>query len=226
MTNKRQTKVKHIIRIAAFGVFFLLLMTGIYWLGFRWVGLFILLSVSAFFSAIYLIRQPKPEKEFKGLATVFSCLGGCILLTFSILPGVVFPQSDPLVPTGPYTVGTTSVTLVDVARVDPFSQAGENRKLSVQFWYPNVDNGSGDFPLAVFSHGAFGYRGSNLSTFEELASNGYVVCSIDHSYHAFFAKHADGSTTFLKNIISWELDRRDAVEINKALKSLQDENHL
>ncbi len=30
----------------------------------------------------------------------------------------------------------------------------------------------------------------------------------------------------LVNIISWELDRRDAVEINKTLKSLQDENHL
>lgn len=197
MTRKRQTQVKHIMRIAAFAIFSLLLMTGVYWWGFRWMGLFILLFIFAVFSAVYFVRQPKPEREFKGLFTVFSCLSGCILLAFSILPGVLFPQFAPLVPTGPYTVGTTSVTLVDGSRVDPFSQAGDNRKLSVQFWYPNVDNGSDDFPLAVFSHGAFGYRGSNLSTFEDLASNGYVVCSIDHSYHAFFAKHADGSTTLV-----------------------------
>ncbi|MBQ5851909.1 MAG: hypothetical protein IIW54_14020, partial [Lachnospiraceae bacterium] len=36
-----------------------------------------------------------------------------------------------------------------------------------------------DFPLVVFSHGAFGYYESNTSTYMELASNGYVVeCSM------------------------------------------------
>jgi predicted dienelactone hydrolase len=195
ITKNRQTTVKHIMRISAFILFSLLLVTGVYTWGFRWMGLFLFLAVLTIISAIYFIRKPKAEKKFKSLTAVFSCINGCVLLTFCILPGILFPQFKPVAPTGPYAVDTTSVTFVDAARVDPYSEMGENRKLTVQFWYPDVDEGSGEFPLAVFSHGSFGYRGSNLSTFEDLASNGYVVCSIDHSYHAFFVQHTDGSTT-------------------------------
>ncbi len=195
-TKNRQTKVKHITRVAAFGFFCLLLLSGVYWWGFRWMGLFILLAVLALISVIYFIRKPKEEKAYKAYKAVLSCINGCILLTFCILPGIMFPQFKPVASTGSYAVETTSVTLVDENRVDPFSETGENRKLTVQFWYPAVE-GSKKFPLAVFSHGAFGYRGSNRSTFLDLASNGYVVCSIDHSYHAFFAQHTDGSTTLV-----------------------------
>jgi len=38
----------------------------------------------------------------------------------------------------------------------------------------------------------FGIKTSNTSTFMELASNGYVVCSIDHPYHSLFTIGADG----------------------------------
>lgn len=197
VTKSRQTKLKHIIRIVTLAVFSLLLATGVYWWGFRWLALFILLFVLAALGVVYFIRQPTAEKEYKTFSSILSCLAGCALLAFAILPGILFPQFRPMVPTGPYAVTTTSVTFVDVSRVEPFSQAGENRKLSVQFWYPDIDEGSDEFPLVLFSHGSFGYRGSNLSTFEDLASNGYVVCSIDHSYHAFFAQHTDGSTALV-----------------------------
>ena len=213
-TKKRQTKVKHIIRIVAFAIFSLLLVMGVYWWGFRWIGLFILLAILAIFSIKYFIQQPKTEKEYKSLTTVLSCISGCILLTFCILPGILFPQFNPVSSTGPYPVGTTSVTFMDTSRVDPFSKTEENRKLTVQFWYPAIKEGSSTFPLAVFSHGAFGYRGSNRSTFEDLASNGYVVCSIDHSYHAFFAQHNDATATlvnmdFLNDAISITNDDYD-----------------
>jgi len=196
-TKKSQTRVKHIIRITAFAMFSLLLVAGVYWWGIHWMGLFIMLSILAIFSVIYFIRWSKVEKEFKRLSAVLSCISGCILLTLCILPGILFPQFEAVASTGSYAVNTANVTFVDTSRTDPFSEKGENRKLTVQFWYPNVDEGSDTFPLAVFSHGSFGYRGSNLSTFEDLASNGYVVCSIDHSYHAFFAQHTDGSTTLV-----------------------------
>ena len=196
-TKNRQSKVKHIMRIAAFAIFSLFLITSVYWWGFRWIGLFILLAVFAIFSAIYFIKPPKEEKEYRCLTAVLSCINGCVLLTICILPGILFPQFNPVASTGPYAVDTTSVTFVDTSRVDPFSETGENRKLTVQFWYPAVEEGSNTFPLAIFSHGSFGYRGSNLSTFKDLASNGYVVCSIDHSYHAFFVQHNDGSTTLV-----------------------------
>lgn len=50
----------------------------------------------------------------------------------------------------------------------------------------------GKFPLVVFSHGANGVRRSNLSTYHKLASHGYVVCSIDHTYHSFFTEQEEG----------------------------------
>ena len=197
VTKDCQTRVKHIMRISAFGIFSLLLVAGLYWWSFRWTGLFILLAILTVFSALYFIRKPKAEKGYKTWRAVLSCINGCILLTFCILPGILFPQFKPVAPTGTYAVETKSVTLVDASRIDPYSEKGDNRKLTVQFWYPADGEDSKDYPLAVFSHGAFGYRGSNLSTFENLASNGYVVCSIDHSYHAFFAKHTDGSTALV-----------------------------
>ncbi len=197
VTKNRQLKVKNIMRLAAFAIFSLLLAIGVYWWSFRWIGLFILLAILSIFSAIYFIKKPKTQKEHKTLPAVLSCVSGCILLTICILPGILFPQFNPVASTGHYTINTTSVTFVDTSRIDPFSKTGENRKLTVQFWYPTVKEGSNTFPLTIFSHGAFGYRGSNRSTFENLASNGYVVCSIDHSYHSFFAKHTDGSTTLV-----------------------------
>lgn len=197
VTKNCQLKVKNIMRLAAFAIFSLLLATGVYWWGFRWIGLFLLLAILSIFSVIYFIRKPKTQKQHKSLPAVFSCISGCILLTICILPGILFPQFNSVKATGHYTINTTSVTFVDTSRIDPFSKTGENRKLTVQFWYPTVKEGSNTFPLTIFSHGSFGYRGSNLSTFENLTSNGYVVCSIDHSYHSFFAKHTDGSTTLV-----------------------------
>jgi len=196
-TKNWQTKATHLGRIAAFITFSLLTVAGVYWWGFRWMGLFLLLGVLAVFSALYFARHTKKEKQYRGLRAVFSCISGCLLVSFCILPGILFPQFKEVAPTGSFDVATQSVTLADESRADPFSQSCESRKLTVQFWYPSDAENTDSFPLVVFSHGAFGFRGSNLSTFKDLASNGYVVCSIDHSYHSFFARHADGSGTLV-----------------------------
>ncbi len=197
ITKNTQTKFRHIVRIAAFAVFTLLLITGVYWWGFRWMGLFILLAILAVLSAAYFLKPARKEKEYKALTTVLSFINGCVLLALCILPGILFPQFKAIAQTGSFEVDTKSITYVDANRIDPFSQTGENRKLTVQFWYPSIEKSEDTFPLVVFSHGAFGYRDSNVSTFENLAGNGYVVCSIDHSSHAFFAKHVDGSMTLV-----------------------------
>lgn len=223
ITKNLMTKKKHVIRLSAFAAFSLLLVTGVYWWGFRWIGLFIVLAISAIISIIYILKKPKTVKQYKSLNAILSCISGCILLTFCILPGIIFPQLKQVAPTGPYSVDTTSITLVDDSRVDPFSEAGEKRKLTVQFWYPAVREGQDKYPLAVFSHGSFGYRGSNLSTFIGLASNGYVVCSIDHSYHAFFTQHDDGST----ELVNMEF-LNDAVNITNGAydeKTTYDKTH-
>lgn len=65
-----------------------------------------------------------------------------------------------------------------------------------------------------FRIGAFGFRGSNYSTFMELASNGYVVCSIDHTYQSFFTMQTDGKVSivdqgFLNDAIAVQSDDYD-----------------
>jgi predicted dienelactone hydrolase len=49
--------------------------------------------------------------------------------------------------------------------------------------------------VVVFSHGAFGVRNSNTTTFLELASRGFIVASIDHPYHCKISI-AENRTTF------------------------------
>ncbi len=217
ITKDRQTRALHLLRIGAFAAFSILLLSGVYWWGFRWMGLFALLGILAAISAVSLLhpRSGKSEKPFKRRTAVLRCINGCVLLAFCILPGMLFPQSPALQPTGGYDVASHSVTYVDAARKDPFSTEGESRKLTVQLWYPTNADSSVTYPLVVFSHGSFGYRGSNRSTFEDLASNGYVVCSIDHSSHSFFAQHTDGATTlvnteFLNDVLQATNDKLDA----------------
>jgi len=40
------------------------------------------------------------------------------------------------------------------------------------------------YPVILFSHGGFSFNTQNLSTFEELASQGYIVLAVSHTYEA------------------------------------------
>ncbi len=56
---------------------------------------------------------------------------------------------------------------------------------------PLVDKAK--YPLIIFSHGKGGYKSQNTVQFEELASHGYVVVSVDHSYDAVITVFSDGT---------------------------------
>lgn len=107
---------------------------------------------------------------------------GIIFLIVAAFYLLLFPPYSSLPVTGEYPVKSASYTIGE-----------EPRRLTIEFWYPDTPIADAGFPLVVFSHGAFGFRGSNYSTFMELASNGYVVCSIDHTGQSIFTKHTDGS---------------------------------
>ena len=114
-----------------------------------------------------------------------------------LLPAIIFPQYKEPKASGSYDVATATYTYTDNIRVDPYSKDGQKRFVNVQFWYPKNTNEKG--PLILFSHGSYGVRISNESTYRNLASNGYIVCSLDHPYQSFFTQSIDGTTTLVNS---------------------------
>lgn len=192
LTGLCKEDLRNVVRVGELVLFILLEMVGVIRPGFQWNMLFVVLLLRASMAAWYFLRKKiKKEKIFTKKHVIMSMIRVSLLFVFAVFPAMLFPQFRPVAPTGSYEVKTVSYTLTDADRLETFSEGEENRSVTIQFWYPEMTDDK--LPLVVFSHGAFGFRGSNLSTFEDLASNGYVVCSIDHSYHSFFTSQTDGS---------------------------------
>lgn len=195
MVYRLRTKEYHEDQKKMLSIGFLTLLTlvtllSIVEFGFRWNMLFFVLFIKAVYGVWYLVRgKYKNPKLFRKKYVIMSSINNCFLFFFALIPAMLFPQFEPITITGDKPVNTVSYTITDQDRTDPYSNEN-HRNITIQFWFPENQNKT--YPLLIFSHGAFGFRGSNASTFENLASNGYVVCSIDHTYHSFFTKHSDG----------------------------------
>ena len=165
----------------------------------RLTGILVTLAVLAFIAALaILIRRKKEEGAVRKSKVIVSCVLSVLLIGFSLVPAFVFTGYNGLPTSGGYDVKETSAILIDHTRTDSFENDGSSREVPVHFYYPETKDGSMErFPLIVFSHGAFGYYQSNTSTYMELASNGYVVASLDHPHHAFFTKDTDGKTVIV-----------------------------
>jgi len=214
MTRDNHREEKGVISIALLALFGILLVTGVYEWSFRYAALMLVLVIQAIVGAIILIR--KKEVEYRLGKNITRYLRNCFIFTFALFLAIIFPQYAQPEITGSYEVATAKYTWTDSSRVDEFSQSGENRALTVEFWYP--DNADKTYPLVVFSHGAFGFSGSNYSTFAELASNGYVVASIGHTYQAFYTMDTSGKLTIVNN----DFIKR-ASEINAVHDTLHEE---
>lgn len=138
------------------------------------------------------MKVKENKKTSKKIWIVLAIIAGIILAAAVVIPKLLFPAYQEPVVTGDHQVQEELFTWVDESRVETFSDTGEKRALTVKFWYPKEE---GNYPLVVFSHGAFGVIDSNYSTCKELASNGYVVASIAHPYHAMFVEDANGKVT-------------------------------
>jgi dienelactone hydrolase len=191
VTKNNYREEKGIVSIGLLVLFALLVFTGVYEWSFRYAALLIVLVIQALIGALAIIR--KKDKEYKLSKSIFRFVGRSMLFTFALFLAILCPQYQPLKTTGAYEVATAKHTWVDNSRLDAYSDSGENRALTVEFWYPN--NADQKYPLVIFSHGAFGFSGSNYSTFVELASNGYVVASIGHTNQAFYTMSVDGKLT-------------------------------
>ncbi|CAM4105148.1 lipase [Kibdelosporangium persicum] len=131
-------------------------------------------------------------------------------------------------PTGPYSVGTADLHLVDHDRTDPWaSPPGQPRELMVSLWYParpapdrptrhltsgvaafydqnsgsvglnpgvadfagtrtharaRAAAGPGDRPVVLYSPGGGQSRAFGTTLVEDLASRGFVVVTVDHTF--------------------------------------------
>ena len=140
----------------------------------------------------WLRSRGREEGETKAGPAAANCTASILLIALLLVPAFVFTGYNGLPVSGQHPIAEASAILVDSARTDPFEQDGSFREVPVHFYYP-ADAAEGEqFPLVVFSHGAFGYYQSNTSTYRELASSGYVVAALDHPHHAFFTKDTDG----------------------------------
>jgi dienelactone hydrolase len=189
MTHSSNTKSRSILRIGAFAAFIAFFLASVFQWSFRWYGLAALLLVWSVLGALTLIRGKQDGARFRPQLIVLKAIAMLALMAIAAIPALVFPQYEQPVVTGKHEVATVNYTYTDESRIETFATTGGSRTVNVQLWYPR--DSSDRYPLVVFSHGAFGWKASNTSTFVELASNGYVVCSIDHPYHALYTIGAD-----------------------------------
>lgn len=156
---------------------------------------FVLLMRAAAALIAYYIKGRKASGQKSKAGAVLSAVGGMLILALSLMPAFLFTGYEGLETTGAYEVRQVKAILVDENRTEMFETDGSKREVPVYFYYPTTENaGESVYPLVIFSHGAFGYYQSNTSTYMELASNGYVVMSLDHPYHSFFTEDTEGKT--------------------------------
>lgn len=128
-----------------------------------------------------LIKKRWLKKRLNVVATI-----AIVFIAFAV---ILFPNLGSVKTTGEYSYASSVLELTDSSRTEEFKSDGSFRKLSVLIYYPDADGiENNSCPLIVFSHGGISTKTSNLSLFEELASHGYVVVSIDHTYHALSAE--------------------------------------
>ena len=208
-----------IVTVIEFLVLLLMVLFPVTYMKWRFVCALALLGVRVVFAGIrFLVKGKKVQGGVKKSARIVCCGLSVLFMACSLVPAFLFANYNGLEVSGEYEMKECSAILVDSRRVDEFENDGSNREVPVHFYYPEAE---GEFPLVVFSHGAFGYYQSNFSTYAELASNGYVVAALDHPHHAFFTKDSSG-----KVIIVDMKFITDAVELSNAEKMSENEAFL
>jgi dienelactone hydrolase len=191
VTKSYQRKMRSGLRIAEFSLFVLFTLLSVIEWSTRWKLFALFLFVNALLG-IWQLMYGK-HTHYNVARVIVKTISMLLVISIALTPALLFPQYKLPNATGEYNVATATYTYSDQNRIESFTNTGEHRKVNVEFWYPG--NAEGTYPLVVFSHGSFGVKKSNESTFRQLASHGYVVCSIDHPYHSSFTVDSNGKAT-------------------------------
>ena len=189
---------------------------------FQWFMLFVLMFIFIIFGTFGLIKylRKKDDAPFRKGKVIGRTILKSFLWLFAIVPLLIFPPYKDITTTGGYTdIGRKVYTWTDESRVETLDDSGSKRNVTVTFYYP--EEATEKCPLVIFSHGAFGFEKSNYSSYAELVSNGYIVASISHTYHAFFTEEADGTTKIVNTDFIQE-----AVDATNGEYSIEDEYQL
>jgi len=66
-----------------------------------------------------------------------------------------------------------------------------------------------EFPIIIFSHGLGGNRTQNTANIESLASNGYIVYAIEHTFDANITVFNDSTSHPFKSYLSDDVDKEE-----------------
>ena len=173
--------------------------------------IYILLIVFLLLCAVMGVFRKK-TKRF--LNVIHIIVPGILLVTvmyFWVFPLWSFPET-----TGRYDIASVFCTYIDESRVETYEKTGAKRWLNVKIWYPqNYTQDNYTCPLIVFSHGSFGIKESNESLYRELASHGYIVCAIDHTYQCLSTVDANGAKVKLDNSYMKQVMTASDSDVNK-----------
>lgn len=189
-------------------------------LGFRFKGIFFLLITKVIISGIIALCRRKAKGNKNKISAVISTILVSLLFIGASLPSFIFADYKGIETSGKYEVANSNGIIIDESRLEEFEEDGSYRELPVHVYYPANAISKESFPIVFFSHGSFGYYESNHSTYNELASNGYVVVSMDHPYHAFYCKDTSGKvitvdTGFINDVMGINSENVDEEEILK-----------
>lgn len=204
-TKSTQAKARCLLRLLTLAGFVILFILSLRTWSFRYyaiaAGLILLVAINLF---TYFRKR---ATTYRLRRILLNALAIIMLFAVAFVPVILFPQYKSLDTTGEYRVAVETRQYEDVKRIEGYNNLGEARKLRVDFYYPT--NATGKFPLIVFSHGSFGTKSSNESLFLELASHGYIVCTIDHTYQCLYTS-IDGHTVLMDKGYMQEIMREDA----------------
>jgi predicted dienelactone hydrolase len=150
---------------------------------------------------------------------------------------LIRPDAPSQAQRGNWPVGVRTLHLVNRDQPDALGPPGaiEDRDLTVEFWYPALENGpgasyptllrdgyravtlsgsasrgvgaaAGEFPLVILSHGYPGNRMLLAHFGEHLASHGYRVASIDHLHSTYGDPAYRAGKAFAATLVHRPLD--------------------
>ncbi|WP_165921049.1 alpha/beta hydrolase family protein [Paenibacillus albiflavus] len=123
-----------------------------------------------------------------------------------------YPASGSNEPMAPYTTspkelarGLASMISIPAFTIEHFGQVKTHSHQEAL-----LSGEEKTWPLLIFSHGMDQFRNGNTFQLEELASHGYIVAAIDHTYNAAVTVFPDGRSAFSRSQLDDGLPVLDA----------------